>query len=253
MRPIENAPVPTKNGVAKAYNDYKEWRLDLVTAYGQHCVYCNDRLPNNLQVEHQVAQSLGIVSPLDWNNLYLACGPCNLAKSDKVLSAATHYLPNEHNTHLIFDYQLRPHNKLPGKIACIPVPKENLDEEQKTKAAQTILDLKLAKVEQTPLQERKMTDVRWQNRFDAFEMARTQRRLWDTLVTQVQKDAYLSCIPPLLVRAGFFSLWVQAFESVPVVLEALINALPHTAVSCFDPVTGYQPTNRNPANAADPI
>src|SRR5665213_2806917 len=109
MRPIVSVPVPTKNGVAKTYSDYKEWRRDLADAYGHHCVYCNDRLPNNLQVEHLIAQSLGIINPLVWNNLYLACGPCNLAKSTTPITSANHYLPNEHNTHLIFEYIVRPH------------------------------------------------------------------------------------------------------------------------------------------------
>jgi hypothetical protein len=252
MRPIVDAPVPMVNGVAKVYTDYKEWRRDLADIYGLHCVYCNDRLSYNIQVEHLSAQALGVVNPLAWNNLYLACGPCNLAKSDKAFTSNTHYLPNVHNTHMPFQYTLKKHGNLTGKMACIVEPHISLDQTQATKAQQTITDLKLNLVEQSPDRERKMTDVRWQSRFDAYTLTRQQRRLWDTLTTPQQRIEFLASIPPQLVKMGYFSLWMVAFSGVPDALRVIINALPNTAINCFDAASGYVAVGRNQGQP-DPI
>ncbi len=253
MRPVINAPIPSVNGIPKVYRTYQEWRIDLVNAYGQHCIYCNDRLPGLLQVEHLSPQSLGTQHALDWNNLYLACGPCNLAKSDKVINHVTHYLPNYNNTHFVFIYVLRPHATLKGKFACVPIPNPALEPAQFVKTENLISDLELNRVEQNPLKERKMTDVRWQNRFDVYELANTQRRLWDSLKSTEQKAAYLECVQPMVLKSGFFSLWLLAFQGIPEVLEVIIHAFPSTAVTCFDKNDGFKPIPRNPHNPTDPI
>jgi hypothetical protein len=252
MRPVLDVAVPQVNGVAKTYTDYKDWRRDLEIAYGLHCIFCNDRLSYNIQVEHLSAQALGIVGALVWSNLNLACGPCNLAKSAKPFTDATHYLPNVHNTHIPFRYSIRSHRNLIGKMACIVEPNPALTATQQAKAQKTITDLKLALVEQTPSRERKMTDVRWQSRFDAYTLTRQQRILWDTLSTPQQQAAYIGLVPPQLIKSGYFSLWMIAFQGVPDVLQAIINTLPNTAVLAFDAATGYIPIGRNPGNA-DPI
>jgi hypothetical protein len=253
MRPIDNIAAPTVGGVPKSFGTYQEWRSDLAEKYGQHCVFCNDKLPFSLNVEHLQPQSDTAVDPLAWDNLSLACGPCNLAKSDKLVSSSIQYLPNAHNTHLPFDYNLRKHAKIQGKIACIPVPKENLSDAQKLKAEETIRLTALDRVEQDPLRERKMTDVRWQNRFEAFEIVKTQRNIWDTLDSDLQRVAFLEGIPPQVVGKGFFSLWMNAFEGISAVLAVIVDSLPGTAQSCFDTENDYQAIPRNPDNVGDPI
>ncbi|SEG30233.1 HNH endonuclease [Algoriphagus boritolerans] len=250
MRPIENSPIPQVNGVNKAFTNYQEWREDLADAYGQHCVFCNDRLQSRFEVEHLVAQSLGIVPPLAWNNLFLACGPCNLAKSARVATAATHYLPNANNTHMIFSYTIRKHRKN-GKYACIPVFNPLLNPNQRTKAINTITYTELNRIEQTPVRQRKMTDVRWLNRYTAFQVANTQRALWNTLTTPQQRAAYLAAIPPMIEKNGFFSIWFDAFTGVKDVLRVIVNSLPNTSMACFD--ANFNPQHRRPADPVDTI
>ncbi|GAA4763954.1 MULTISPECIES: HNH endonuclease [Flavobacterium] len=250
MRPIKNSPIPQVNGVNKSYTNYQEWREDITNAYGQHCVFCNDRLQSRFEVEHLVAQSLGIVSPLAWNNLFLACGPCNLAKSNKVANTSTHYLPNSNNTHLIFEYSIRKHKKN-GKYACIPIFHPNLTQHQQAKSINTIAYTELNRIEQTPIRQRKMTDVRWHNRYNAYQVTKTQRNLWDQLTTPQQQTAYLNTISPLVHKTGFFSLWLNAFNGATDVLKIVINCLPNTSDTSFD--ANFNPIPRNPINLADNI
>ncbi len=251
MRPIENSPIPQVNNVNKHFTTYQEWRSDLANAYGQHCVYCNDRLQSNLQVEHSVAQSLGVVSPLVWDNLFLACGPCNLAKSAKPVANTTHYLPNEHNTQMVFSFITRKH-KRNSKYACIPIPHPALNANQRVKAISTIALTELNRIEQTPLRERKMTDVRWQNRYSALKVIEHCLSNWNLCLNQHQKANYLLEIKSVIKHIGFFSLWINAFNAVPEVLQVIINALPNTSTACFDAVT-FNPIARNPTNAIDTI
>ncbi|TAF73119.1 MAG: HNH endonuclease [Bacteroidetes bacterium] len=246
MRPISNAPTPQIEGINKSFSSYQEWRADLVNAYGQHCVYCNDRLQSNLQVEHKIAQSLGIVNSFVWDNLSLACGPCNLAKSNN--SIKNSYFPNEHNTHLIFEYKIQEYG---NKYACIPIPSKSLAESQKEKAYSTIKLTELNRTYQNGIRKRKMTDVRWLNRYDAYQVCKNQRYLWDSLETQNQISIYLASISPIIIKTGFFSLWVSEFKNVPEVLRVIIDTLPSTSKSCFD--SNFNPIPRNPQNTNDPI
>ncbi|MFO0360760.1 MAG: HNH endonuclease [Flavobacteriales bacterium] len=242
--------MPQVNGVNKTYFNYQEWREDLVDAYGQHCVYCNDRLQSKLEVEHLVAQSLGIVNPLAWNNLFLACGPCNLAKSAKVAGVATHYLPSANNTHMVFTYSIRKHKKN-GKYACVPVFNMSLNPSQRVKAINTIAYTELNRVEQTPIRQRKMTDVRWLNRYSAYQVAVTQRKLWNSLTIPQQRSAYLDAIPPMIEKIGFFSIWFYAFSGVTDVLRVIVSSLPNTSMACFD--ANFNPQHRRPFDPVDPI
>jgi len=119
MRPVERGGIPQENGVNKVVRDYKDWRQDLIDRIGNYCSYCNMTLNDSPQVEHvtpknprpgQVAGAL-----LDWNNMLLACGPCNRAKGNQPNSNQTHYIPDYHNTHLAFEYVIIDHKKEESK------------------------------------------------------------------------------------------------------------------------------------------
>jgi len=62
---------------------------------------------------------------------------------------------------------------------------------------------------------------------------------------------------PLLIDAakakGFFSIWFEAFNDVPEVKLALIQAFNGTHRASFQAHTPYHPQPRNPANVADSI
>lgn len=104
MRPIDKGAVPMVNGAPKTVSDYKDWRRDLIDRIGNYCCYCNMVLNDSPQVEHVIAQDINPTLATDWDNMLLACGPCNHTKSNKPCPKTTHYLPQFHNTHLAFSF-----------------------------------------------------------------------------------------------------------------------------------------------------
>lgn len=246
MRPVERGPVPLlPNGQPKTVADYKDWRADLVARLGPYCCYCNLKLNESPQVEHVVPKSLVPARRLDWDNMLLACGACNTIKSNHSCGPATHFLPDVHNTHLAFPHQLRPHLKMPGRIAGIIVTRAALSVAQQLKAQETIRLCGLARVEQSALQQRRASDLRWQYRFEADEYAARYRGGWDTLPTKLATP-FLDILRDLVREKGFFSIWFDAFHDVPVVKQMLINTFPNTA-DCFPPPT-FDPVERIPGD-----
>ena len=78
MRPIDKGPVPLRDdGTPKVVNNYKDWRRDLLKRIGPYCCYCNIPLYDSPQVEHVIAQDIDPAKANDWDNMLLACGPCN--------------------------------------------------------------------------------------------------------------------------------------------------------------------------------
>ena len=66
-------------------------------------------LNHSLQVEHVVPKNspAGYIvgDALAWDNMLLACGPCNTAKSNKPVDFVTYYFPEEHN--ILLPFQIR--------------------------------------------------------------------------------------------------------------------------------------------------
>ena len=244
MRPITIAPQPLENGVLKIVADYQDWRQDLMDAYGPHCAYCNAKLPNSANVEHEVAQSLQMINPLQWSNLLLACGPCNIAKTNTPFTLNTHFLPSLNNTQMAFAYTIRQHQKIPNQFACIPIPHPNLQNNLLVKAENTLADLKLQRVEQVLPRQRKATDIRWKNRYEAYLESNTARKLWDTLNSQLQINLFLADMRTRIFNTGFFSLWYIAFQDVPVVLPTILATFPNTNIPSFPVANNYQPVIR---------
>lgn len=256
MRPIEIAPIPKKpDGSDKSVTNYQDWRQDLIDAYGPHCAYCNCKMPNSAEVEHEVAKSLPSVDPLAWGNLVLACKPCNTAKTNHLFTETTHYIPTKHNTHIIFDYEVMSHPKLINHQACVPKPSSTFHptSPEFEKALKTIKDLELNRIEQNPSRTRKATDLRWKNRYEVLQETKSARILWNCLINDYQRSEFLPDLINRVFNTGFFSLWYNAFDDEPKALKAIIDAFKGTAHSYFDPDNGYKPIHRNPTNASDPI
>ena len=251
MRPIQivNTPVDA-NGNAKQVNNHQDWRQDLIDCYGPHCAYCNTKLPNTIHVEHEVAQSLRLVNPLAWNNLVLACGPCNIAKTNHRFTVSTHFTPTHHNTHLAFEYKIRPHKELANYVACIPVPHSAfaIGSRERRKALRTLKDLKLSRVEQNPSRARRSTDIRWKNRHDAHLETITARNLWDSLNTQQQQTLFLLDLRTRVFNTGFFSLWFNIFHDIPDALRVIVSAFRSTYLPSFPPNLNYAPQIRIPGD-----
>lgn len=166
MRPIFKGAIPVVNGTAKTVNDYKEWRSDLIGRLGPFCCFCNIPLKDSIQVEHVIAQDIDNSRRLDWDNMLLACGPCNRSKSNKPCPPSTHYLPQFHNTHLTFTHTF-PAVLLPrhadSPAVFLSVRPGNADS---AKARNTIDLCSLDK--DTTRKADQVTDLRWKFRHEAL-------------------------------------------------------------------------------------
>ena len=250
MRPLDKGISPTDAfGNAIMPTDYKNWRLALVKRIGYYCVYCNQPLSHSLQVEHVIPKNplAGFTpgDPISWDNMLLACGPCNNAKSNTPIDSNTYYLPEEHNTHLPFTIE----------VAAIPehaivTAKNGINPIQVQKADLTIDLLELAAIDL----RNNVVDIRSQKRKDAMIAVSSNRQLFDLArqapAFNVVQVAQL--IKTQAVVTGFFSLWYDAFTDVPEVLQALIT-INGTDPNCFDAANGYRPIPRNPTNLTDTI
>lgn len=61
---------------------YKEAGADLIDGLGEYCSYCESRIAGLLEVEHVAPKAQYPTLATDWDNLLLACGACNICKSD---------------------------------------------------------------------------------------------------------------------------------------------------------------------------
>jgi uncharacterized protein (TIGR02646 family) len=240
MRPVFRGPVPELNGNPKTVNDYKDWRQDLIDRIGKYCSYCNMTLNDSPQVEHVTARDINPALRLDWDNMVLACGPCNRAKSNLPCPTSTHYLPDFHNTHLAFDYVVVDHPSRSSQKACIPVPNATLSPIQRQKAQNTIDLCKLNVLTNTP----RATDLRWKYRFDAFLIAQIWRDNWDDWGNSVATN-FIELLLTAALEKGFFSVWFHAFRDVAEVKKALIEGFPNTHAGSFDSNNNFDPVNRN--------
>lgn len=242
MRPVERGPVPVlTNGQPKTVTDYKDWRADLIDRLGNYCCYCNMPLHDSPQVEHVAPKSLVPGLKLEWDNMLLACGPCNSIKDNNPCATTSHFLPDTHNTHLAFTYALRPHLKLVASIAGIVLPEPALPSVQQQKAQATITLCGLDRVEQTSVQQRRASDLRWHYRFQAMVLAARYRSAWDTLPAPAV-STFTTLLPDIVHYVGFFSVWFAAFHDVPAIKQLLIQAFPGTA-PCF-PAPQFTPVAR---------
>ncbi len=254
MRPLDKGKCPTdKQGKNKVVIDYKSWRLDLIKRIGYYCAYCNMPLSASIQVEHVVAKipipGNAAGGKLDWENMLLACGPCNTVKSNQPVSPHTHYLPEEHNTLLIFD--IAAHFKHNDTAIVKPAP--GLLKAQQTKAEATIKLLGLDKIDR----RQKVVDIRWQRRRDAMISVRACRELFlqATHSSTYDPTATARYIAEIAKTTGFFLLWFKAFADQPSVMEKLLDhcIIPGTAQNCFDKTNGFALLPRNPNNLVDPF
>lgn len=241
MRPVERGPVPTDTaGNTKQVTEYGDWRADLLDRLGWYCSYCNARQNDSLaqQVEHVLPVNPvpnavfppGVSFPgaLAWDNLLLACGPCNRAKTNIVAHHTTHLLPDYHNTHLGFRYVVGPHPTKPGVLAGLVEIEPGLLAPQAQKAQATIDLCKLADVVDTD----RASDYRWQNRLQAIVAAQLARDTWDSLLAS-ERYKVVSLIATVAFDKGFFSIWMAVFDDEPTVKAALAAAFPNTPSQCF--------------------
>jgi hypothetical protein len=240
MRPIDKGVVPMVNGSPKTVANYRDWRRDLMDRIGNYCCYCNMVLNDSPQVEHVIAQDIDPARSTDWDNMLLACGPCNRTKSNKACSPMNHYLPQFHNTHLAFSFSVVRHPRSSEHAAFIlwrglPALQAN--------AENTIALCALN--EDTTKKLPQATDLRWKYRYETQLTAAIWKKEW-TDWGHSNAQAFLRLLIAVVEGKGFWSLWFDAFADVALVRQALVQQFPGTASACFD--ADFNPISRNPPN-----
>lgn len=252
MRPIDKGETPKRNGQDIVVKDYGDWRAHLIERIGYYCVYCNMPLSHSLNIEHVVAKAPREGQPagdfLAWENMLLACGPCNSAKGNKPTDLDSLYLPEYNNTLLPFEAVDHPVNPNAAKV----IPKDGLSKSQRQRAVNTIDLLWLDVIDNRA----KVVDIRWRKRKGAMLAINAAYSLY----SQIKASS-----PDLVPKAseyiarnaaeiGFFGIWFSVFEQEPAVIEKLLDSeiIPGTAKECFDP-ENYTFKYRNPENDKDKI
>ena len=253
MRPLDKGSCPTDDsGSQIAVTDYTFWRKRLIDRIGCYCAYCNMPLSHNLQVEHVVPKhppaGYAQGDPLKWDNMLLACGPCNNAKGNTPIDFDDYYFPENNNTLLPFQIRIHPEHA----DAAIVQKAEGLTLIQQGKAEKTIALLGLATIDR----RNNIVDIRWKKRKEAIIAVNTAFELYQQLSEKIGNA--LIAIPHLVQSAkhvGFFGLWFEKFKNEPEVIQAFLNPdmIPGTAQECFDATDGYKPQYRNRNRAIDPI
>lgn len=253
MRPLNKGNIPTDaSGNIIVVTDYKQWRNHLIERVGYYCVYCNQPLSHSLQVEHVVPKSppIGVTpgSALDWDNMLLACGPCNNAKDNTPINPSSYYLPEEHNTHLPFSVVS---SAIPNH--AVVVERTAINSIQRNKAHETIKLLKLDNIDDRPA----IVDVRSIKRKAAMLSVASARQVFDMVITSPTYNANVVAIDIArrAASSGFFSLWYEEFNDEPLIMEKLTDnsIIKGTATNCFDSTNGFKPKPRNPSNTTDPF
>lgn len=254
MRPLNKGTCPVDiHGSPISVTEYGQWRSHLIKRIGYYCVYCNIPLSHSLDVEHVAPKNpvAGTVpgSLLDWDNMLIACGPCNNAKGNKPIDLNNLYFPQTHNTLLPFDHEV---HAVHSDHAIVTIAKGlNISQAKKAKAT-----IALMKLDYIDLRD-KVVDIRTIKRKDALIMARQTyilfQRIKSSEPNEISKTA--TFVATVAKGYGFFGHWFRIFKNEPEVIKALIDSdlIPGTAQNCFDPANGYALLPRNPVNAADPI
>lgn len=218
MRPLDRGPAPD------SYCDYRHAKQDLVNRFGSYCSYCERRIATGLAVEHILAQSLFPDLQTDWHNFLLACINCNSAKVAKLVAFDQLILPDRDNTLAAFRYADN------GMVEIALA-----DDSPTAKMAQALMELvALNRIEFEAWDEAHLFSAleRLSQRIQVWTQAKDAKSDFDKGETSAKRIAHEAA------SAGFFSIWMAAFEGVPEVRRALIQIFPGTAQDCFNVETG---------------
>lgn len=241
MRPINKGDIPIVNGIKKTVSNHRNWRGDLIDRIGAYCFYCNIPIKDSPQVEHVIAQDIDPSKALDWDNLILACGACNRAKSNHPCLPTTHYLPEFHNTHLAFAYF-----SSFSSAAYVCAKAGNI---HAGKANSTIQLCALDR--NTTLVAEQVTDMRWKYRYEAMVKA----ELWRTEFNQwghKQLSGFINLLRTAVEAEGFWSIWFDAFQDISDIRKMLVTQFNGTDLESFKPIN-FLPAPRSSRPIGDLI
>lgn len=232
MRPVDKGPSP------QVFTNYEDAKQPLTTRLGSYCSYCERRIPTNLAVEHILPKDVALgYAHLrnEWDNFLLACVNCNSSKGTEIITFPDYLLPDRDNTFLCYKY-----------LETGLVESSNPDNNIRNMAERT-LNLVGLNGDNIPhdiddyetLAFSALT--RNEQRIEAWAQAKEAREDYE------KGEVNLRRIANEAASSGFFSIWMKAFEGIPDVRQALINAFLNTSADCFDADTN--PITPRPANA----
>lgn len=247
MRPIDKGGIPTTvDGEVKTVRDYKQWRAYLIDRIGFYCCYCNIPLKDSPQVEHVIAQDIDPLKALDWENMLLACGPCNRTKSAQSCPPATHYLPQYHNTHLGFIYFISS-DRINNHSSAFARPANGTCDMEKSYNTINLCGLD----RDTTRDVRTATDLRWKYRSEALLKARIWRNEFNSWAN-VALERFMVLLKTMVEETGFWSIWYKEFEDIFEIRKMLVTEIIGTDLGSFDEIN-FTPIPRKPLYSGDII
>jgi len=245
MRPVEKWEPADHPDIKTIYPRYQEAKPDLGRNLGTMCSYCEKAYADerDLQVEHiqpkkyKDANGNYIYASLEtaWSNFLLSCSTCNGRdnKDTKNVEYGKCHLPHINNTFLSLCY------KAGGVVEVNPTLTGR-------SAANARALLELVGLDKSP-KSSCSSDKRWQIRSTSWDMAVRYLNMYKA------HNVQLETIVDLVQARGCWSIWFTVFKGHDEVRQALIQAFPGTAISCFDSQDHYEPIHRNPQNDDDPV
>lgn len=222
MRPVDKmrAPVPG------AFTHHSAARGELLQRLGRYCSYCERPTQYKVDVEHIQPQHHNPPAVADtWANYLLSCPNCNSVKRATNITPADVLLPDRDNT--AKGFQLNGDGSLSANPSLTGL---QLAQAQATVALfrmdERVRDLR-------DLNGNLVLDDRIKDRNDAFQQAILAKATWDENPSRKQLKSILRSA----LNAGFFSMWMKAFENDIEVRKRLLRVFKGTARDCFDPVT----------------
>lgn len=216
MRPVDKGESPYDS-----IDNYQKARPFLIGRLGELCSYCEMHLDSGLAVEHVQPKSLQPGKICNWSNLLLACGNCNSTKLDTDINDTNihDYLwPDMDNTFLALKYS-------EGGIVGV---NDALPPEIQEKAWRLI---RLVGLDKTPDVSGDCSDRRWDNRREAWDIAKKEKQKLLFLPKKYQATAREMLT--LLIK-DYFSVWMTVFADDADMKRRIINKFIGTAKDCFD-------------------
>ena len=214
MRPVDKSLF---QGNKQSYIPYGDAKDDLIKAIGEFCSYCERQgFRSALAVEHIQDKKSFPVLESNWSNFLLSCTSCNSVKATKAVTDCL--LPDRDNTFDAFMYLES------GFIQTKP----DLDDVLKDQAQALI---NLAGLDRIPgRQGYSGKDTLWLKRKECWVLAGRYLQKYQN------NNCDIETIIDLALGYGFWSVWMQVFETYPDVQKELINAFTGTQKKFFQQI-----------------
>lgn len=215
MRPVERGAAP------QVFTNYRDAYPHLVGRMGDYCSYCERQIETHLAVEHVQPKDPVPALRNEWSNFLLGCVNCNSAKGDTRVVLSDYFWPDTENTISAFSYS----------VGGLVNPRAGLTADLQAKASATLRLVGLDRYPGNPGREPTSADLRWQRRFEAWQVAEWCRKQ----VEENDSEQVRSLVVQVARGRGMYSIFWTVFEGDKDIRRRLREAFIGTAFLCFDP------------------